>query len=107
MKEKFFLTICRERGDSWAAAVQARILPVHDLHAVDAVYHHMCCNNFRTNKQIPAAYQTETSCAKKLKLCRPQLQERTDAFLEDVSYLEENDDEQITVSDLIRHMGDI
>ena len=66
----------------------------------------MYSNNFQTNKQISAAYQTETSYAKKLKLGQPQLQERTDAFLEAVSYLEENDDEQITVSDLIRCMED-
>ena len=79
---------------------------MHDLHAADAVYHHICSNNFQTNKQIPAAYQTETSCVKKLKLGRPELQERTDAFLEVVSYLEENDDEQITISDLIRRMVD-
>ena len=105
LKEKI-LAICRQRGDSWAATVQARILSVHDLHAVDAVYHHICSNNFRTNKQIPAAYQTETSCAKKLKLGRPELQERSDAFLEVISYLEENDDEQITISDLIRRMED-
>ena len=71
---------------------------MHDLHAADPVYHHWCSNNLRTNKQIPAAYQTEIHPAKKLKLGRPQLQERTDAFLEVISYLEENDDEQITVS---------
>ena len=105
LKEKI-LAVCRQRGDSWGATVQARLLPVHDLHAADAVYHHICSNNFQTNKQIPAAYQTETSCARKLKLGRPELQERTDAFLEVVSYLEENDDEQITISDLIRRMED-
>ena len=95
-----------ERGDDWAASVQARISAVHDLHAADAVYHHLCSSNFRTNKQIPAAYQSETHPAKRLKLGRPQPQERTDAFLEVISYLEENDDEQITVSDLIRRMED-
>ncbi len=100
------LAICRERGDDWAAAVQARILPVHDLHAVDAVYHHLCSNNFRTKKQIPTAYQTETNPAKKMKLGRPQLQERNDAFLEAISYLKENDDEQITIYDLIARMED-
>ena len=105
LKEKI-LAVCRQRGDSWGATVQARLLPVHDLHAADAVCHYICRNNFQTNKQIPAAYQTETSCAKKLKLGRPELQERTDAFLEVVSYLEENDDEQITISDLIRRMED-
>ena len=104
LKEKI-LAVCRQRGDSWGATVQARILPVHDLHAVDAVYHHICSNNFQTNKQNPAVHQTETSCVKKLKLGRPE-QERTDAFLEVVSYIEENDDEQITISDLIRRMVD-
>ncbi len=87
LKEKI-LAFCHQRGDSWPATVQARILPVHDLHAVDAVYHHICSSNFRTKKQIPAAYQTERSCPKKLKLGRPELQERTDAFLEADSYLE-------------------
>ena len=79
---------------------------MHDLHAADAVYYHNCSNNFQTTKQIPAAYQTETSCSKKLKLGHPELQERTDAFLEVVSYLEQNEDEQITISDLIKRMED-
>ena len=65
LKEKI-LALCRQRGDSWGATVQARLLPVHVLHAADAVYHHICSNNFPTNKHIPASYQTETSCAKKL-----------------------------------------
>ncbi len=66
MKEKI-LAVCHQCGDSWAATVQAQILPVHDLHAADAVYHHICSNNFRTKKQIPAAYQTERSCPKKFR----------------------------------------
>ena len=36
LKEKI-LAVCRQRGDSWGATVQARLLPVHDLHAADAV----------------------------------------------------------------------
>ena len=81
------MAICHERGDDWASSVQAQISAVHNLHAADAVYHHLCSNNFRTNKQKPAAYQSETHPAKKFKLGRPQLQERTDAFLEVISYL--------------------
>ena len=38
MKNKI-LAVCSERGDSWASAVKARILQVHDIHAADAVYH--------------------------------------------------------------------
>lgn len=72
------LAVCRERGDSWADAVQARILHVHDLHAADAIYHRACSTNFRTKKQIPAVYEFEhqDSCTKKLKLGRPPEKER-------------------------------
>ena len=41
MKDKI-LAVCRERGDTWADTVQARLLNVHDLHAADAVYHRLC-----------------------------------------------------------------
>ena len=84
------LAACHERGDAWADAVQARILHVHDLHAADAVYHQVCSVNFRTKKQIPACAVHESS-SKRAKLGRPQDRERTQAFLEVASFLEEND----------------
>jgi len=36
----------------------------------------------------------------------PKDKDRTEAFLEVISYLEENDDEQITVTDLVNRMED-
>ena len=42
---------------------------------------------------------------KRPKLGRPQVDERTEAFLEVARYLEESDDEQITIDDLIDLMG--
>ena len=50
------LKSCNERGDAWAVIVKVRVLHVHDLHAADAVYHQVCSVNFRTKKQMPAAY---------------------------------------------------
>ena len=100
------LAMFHERGDTWADAVQARLLHIHDLHAADAVYHGGCSVNFRTKKQIPAIYQQEMSSSKRAKLGRPKDKERTDAFLEVASFLEENDDEQITIHDLIGRMED-
>ena len=106
MKDKL-LAICRERNDSWAATVEARITQIHDLHAADAVYHRMCSSNFRTKKSIPTFHQTQMNSAKKVKLGgRPQDQEKMDAFLEAVKYLEQNDEEQITVSDSVKCMED-
>ena len=101
------LAVCRERKDAWANGVQARISSAHDLHAADAVYHKSCDINFRTMRQIPTSYKNEKVCSKKLKLGRPYEEERTEAFLEVVHFLEENDDEQITVNDLMDKMEDI
>ena len=56
---------------------------------------------FSTKKQIPTAHSIDKLGSKKLKLGRPQEIERTKAFFEVAKYLEENDDKQITVSDLI------
>lgn len=95
------LTTCSQRKDDWSETVQARILHVHDLHAADAVYHLMCSVNFRTNKQIPQSYQTDTQQSKRIKVGRPEDDERTVTFLELAKYIEENDDEQITVNDLV------
>ena len=100
------LAVCHERGDAWAVDVQARLLHVHDLHAADAVYHKVCSGNFRTKKQIPAVHQHEMSTSKRAKVGRPKYKERTDAFLEVANFLEENDDEQITINDLICRMED-
>ena len=98
------LKICQERADSWSDVVKARILHVHDLHAADAIYHQTCSVNFRTKKQMPMA-QFATEDFKRPKLGRPQDDKRAEAFLEVASYLEDNDDEQITINDLIDLMN--
>ncbi len=98
------LTVCRERNDSWAHSVLARISSAHDLHAADAIYHKACDINFRTMRPIPTAFRKEELTAKKVKLGRPEELDRTEAFLEVAHFLEENDDEQITISDLTSKM---
>ena len=95
------LAVCRERSDLWADTVKARLLNVHDLHAADAVYHRVCSVNFHTKKQVPAVHERTS---KRAKVGRPQDKGRADAFLEVARYLEEDDDEQITINDLISHM---
>ena len=96
--------VCQERGDEWANAVQARILHVRDWHAADVVYHKACSVNFRIMKQIPAIHESENSSLKKAKIGRPPENEMTDAFLAVAKFLEENDEEQITIHDLIQRM---
>ena len=95
------MVTCRERADDWSYTVKVRILHVQDLHAADAVYHQTCSVNFRTKKQMPTAQLANIEDAKRSKIGRPKSDERTVAFMDVVRYLEENDDEQITINDLI------
>ena len=100
-------TVCKMRNDTWAQQVQGRIEYAQDLYASDAVYHQVCSINFRTGKQIPVQYQFGGGgdCKSELK-GRPVDSMRESAFLKVAAYLEENDDEQVTVSDLVLKMKD-
>ena len=98
------LQTCFERKDEWAEVVRARILHVHDLPAADAIYHQACSVNFRTKKQIPMQFASEQRDVKKRKIGRPQDEEKNDTFLKVARFLQENDDEQITVVDLVEKM---
>ena len=92
---------CDERKDSWSSQVRARLSVINDLHAADATYHRQCANNFRTKTGIPTALQSEEQIAKRPKVGRPQDNDANEAFSKVADYLRENDDEQITVNQLI------
>ena len=96
--------ICERRQDKWAKTVLARVMSVHCLRAADAVYHQDCSTNFRTGKQIPLAFSPEDSNPSKRKCGRPQDKDRDQAFQDVLKYLERNDEEQITITDLIELM---
>ena len=105
MKDTIMAT-CSERRDAWSEVVQTRIMHVHDLPAADATYHQKCSVNFPTGKQIPKMFVTDEPPQKKKRVGRPQDEEKTDAFVKVAKFLQENDDEQITVDDIIALMTD-
>ncbi|KAG1662657.1 Villin-1 [Nymphon striatum] len=82
--------------DAWDAVF---IWIRQDLHAADCIYHHSCSINFRTDRDVPQQYR---SCPprKRRKSRRPRNQDQEQAFLEMCFYLEANDEERITISDL-------
>ena len=93
------------RNDEWSKEVVFRIKSVHsDLPAADAVYHQTCSSNFRTLRQIPKTFQTEECSHNKKARGRSLNPTQMSAFLEVAQYLQENDDEQITVLDLVEKM---
>ena len=107
---------CSTRNDAWGDRVQARLLIVCDLPAADAVYHQACSSNFRTGKQIPLKFVQSEAVQKKQKVGRPSQpthsggrpaqDDRRLAFIKVTEFLEENDDEQTTISDLVDKMAE-
>ena len=47
--------------EEWALFFFWRIEGINDLHSEDAVYHHTCYSNSKTNKKIPSKYQQPNS----------------------------------------------
>ena len=96
--------ICNDRKDEWSAAVSGRLAFVHDLLTVKAIYHQACNVNFRTGKQIPLKYSSENTQRKEQKHGRPENSLKHDALIKAAQFLEENDDEQLTLGDLHEKM---
>ena len=101
--ERSLLHKCAERGDRWGQLVESRIQTVNDFHAADAVYHQQCSVNFQTHKNIPTKCMTGTRQPAPRKGC-PVSEAQTAAFLKVARYLQDNDDEQITFTDLRQKM---
>ena len=95
--------ICEERNDKWGRLVASRLAFVIDLHAADAVYHQQCSVNFHTLKNIPKQHSSH-SATKHVHCGRPEDLNRSGAFQQTVAFFRENDEEQLTISDLIGKM---
>ncbi|VDI73947.1 Hypothetical predicted protein [Mytilus galloprovincialis] len=93
----------KQREDEWALEVRGRLAFVQDLHAADALYHQTCSVNFRTLKQTPLAFSPP---AKKAKTQAGRKSSLSESFLFAAKYLQQNEDEQITVADLVKKMSE-
>ena len=94
------LACCEKRSDDWSFTVKGRIeYFAGDLHAAECIYHPQCSVNFRSGLDIPMDFKGEP-----LRNCRntgrPVNEDQQQAFLRVCAYLEENDEEQLTISDL-------
>ncbi|CAC5392560.1 unnamed protein product [Mytilus coruscus] len=92
--------ICKDRKDSWAADVFAKLEYAQDLPAADAIYHQKCSVNFRTGKNIPIG----TPDQKRKKQGTPDHTEANTAFLRTMDYFQENEEDQLTVKYLVHQM---
>lgn len=99
---------CNKFTGDWYEHVRSRVLFVQDLPAADAVYHQICSVNFRTGKDIPQVFSQATARDAKCKRMsgRPKDTMKMEAFLHVADFLEANDDEQITINDLVKKMSE-
>jgi hypothetical protein len=65
------------------------------------LYHQKCSVNFRTLNQIPVVFSPPS---KKAKMQAGRKSTLTESFLFAADYLQQNEDEQITVTDLVKKM---
>ena len=98
------LECCDMRNDDWSVQVKGRIEYFEgDLYAGGCIYHHSCCVNFRTGRGIPEKYLLNPP-KKKRKVGHPKDADQEEAFLRVCEYLESNDEEQLTITNLINKM---
>jgi hypothetical protein len=69
------------------------------------VYHQSCSVNFRTRREIPFKYRQRHDETNKTKSGRPENEILAEAFAKVCSYVEENEDEQHTITDLTSLMN--
>ena len=91
--------------DDWATEVSGRFGLINDLRAEDAIYHKRCNSNFRTLKGKPTSKPFGIKNPTHPERGRPSNATQEAVFNEVVKYLQENDDEQITISELTEMMG--
>ena len=98
--------VCKARNDEWSITVSGRIEYALDLCAADAVYHKACSVNFRTGKQIQDKYVANSTPNKTKRLQKggPEDAAKNTVFLKVAHFVEENDEEKITVNDLTKKM---
>ena len=78
-----------------------------DLHAADVVCHKSRYSNFLTESNIPNKYSEIPSQSGKRKSRRPYNLNQNEAFEEVVKFFQTNDDDKLTLFDLVSKMNEL
>ena len=104
------ILVCNRGYDDWVLTVYGRIESVNEMHAADAIYHHVCYSNFNTGKQVPSKYNKLNKPSESGgKRGRPKDTLLDHAYAKVRSFLteEELNDEQVTLSELMAYMNEL
>lgn len=105
---KEMLNICNMRSDEWSDTIHARISGGFDLENGDVAFHKQCEFNFRTNRDIPSKKSSKQmlSVKRERSVGAIQTNERSDAFLVAMKYLESHTEEYVTIGEIQKIMAD-
>ena len=102
--DKAVLNAIEQRtNDEWALEVKGRLEFVNDLCTEDALYHGLCDLRFRNGREKP--FSSEQTPDTSRKRGRKVDEEREEVLLEIIEYLRQNDEDQITISELNEMMA--
>ena len=99
--------VCKSRNDAWAHEVLAILDAIGDCAASNTGYHISCSQHFRSNRQKPNCFKSphDELPEKKNKAGCPLDDKRIAGFLFASKYLEDNDEEVLSISQLCELMG--
>ena len=104
--EESIRKICSSRSDDWSTDVLVRLNALNvDCVAAKVAYHATCSVNFRTGRKIPDFVTPKIKKTKLKTVGRPIDPKREEGFINATQYLEENDDESLTIQRLCEVMG--
>ena len=102
--QQTILAHCHNRQDDWVTTVQSYLSAVNDLPAEEAIYHRSCKAMFLSDKDFHGLLFEEETSSKRRKLGRPTSLTKAGALKFVFRYLEDNDDETVTLQELHQHM---
>ena len=102
---KLYWSIAKPEGMSGPLLFKAGSTILVMIFTQQTVFTTSCSINFRTMRNIPRQF-TSAESTKRRKSGRPKDSDQDEAFESVCEFLEENDEEQLTISDLVTKMGE-
>ena len=99
--QKNIINHCQVREDDWALKVKSRLSVINDLPAEEALCHHTCKDLFMKGKAPPEFASDDCKAFnKRRRVGRPRSISKSVALQYAIDFLENNDDQTITLQDL-------
>ena len=96
----------RGRHDDWSYEVRGRVETVTCLRSEEAVYHRKCLRHFSLQREKPNNKNEDTPVAKRKRGMKIENEERNEAFLKLIEFVEESDEEHLSFKECQQKMAE-